>query len=96
MAYLIPLFHVTALMDTSQKPSFIVPPTECLKIRNMFSTESIDERGRKRIKRELLKKLMPCGSILHIGLDSVGINVSDLLKLLEQCRQTRVLHITYF
>ncbi|CAH8509437.1 unnamed protein product [Schistosoma intercalatum] len=86
----------SALMDTSQKPSFIVPPTECLKIRNMFSTESIDERGRKRIKRELLKKLMPCGSILHIGLDSVGINVSDLLKLLEQCRQTRVLHITYF
>lgn len=57
---------------------------------------SIDERGRKRIKRELLKKLMPCGSILHIGLDSVGINVSDLLKLLGQCRQTRVLHITYF
>ncbi|CAH8511858.1 unnamed protein product [Heterobilharzia americana] len=66
----------SALMDKSQKPSFVVPPTECLKIRNMFSTEGIDDRGRKRIKRELLKKLIPCGPILHIGLDSVGTNVS--------------------
>ncbi|KAF5398755.1 Inner nuclear membrane protein Man1 (LEM domain-containing protein 3) [Paragonimus heterotremus] len=29
----------SALLDKSQKPPFVVPPTECLKIRNMFSTE---------------------------------------------------------
>ncbi|CAH8527980.1 unnamed protein product [Schistosoma haematobium] len=82
----------SALMDTSQKPSFIVPPTECLKIRNMFSTESIDERGRKRIKRELLKKLMPCGSILHIGLDSVGINGLVYVKCADPETAGRVFH----
>ncbi|KAA3676173.1 uncharacterized protein DEA37_0006217 [Paragonimus westermani] len=62
----------TSLLDKSQKPPFVVPPTECLKIRNMFSTESLDERSKRRIHRELLKKLAHCGPILHIGLDNVG------------------------
>ncbi|CAH8480572.1 unnamed protein product [Schistosoma turkestanicum] len=82
----------SALMDKSQKPSFIVPPTECLKIRNMFSTESIDERGRKRIKRELLRKLLPCGPILHIGLDSVGTNGLVYIKCGDPETAGRVFH----
>ncbi|TNN19232.1 Inner nuclear membrane protein [Schistosoma japonicum] len=82
----------SALMDKSQKPSFIVPPTDCLKIRNMFSTDGIDERGRKRIKRELLKKLMPCGPILHIGLDSVGSNGLVYIKCGDSDTAGRVFH----
>lgn len=35
----------------------------------------MDQRGKQRIKRELLKRLTSCGSILHIGLDSVGNKV---------------------
>ncbi|CAH8511841.1 unnamed protein product [Heterobilharzia americana] len=82
----------SALMDKSQKPSFVVPPTECLKIRNMFSTEGIDDRGRKRIKRELLKKLIPCGPILHIGLDSVGTNGLVYVKCGDADTAGRVFH----
>ncbi|KAA0185652.1 Inner nuclear membrane protein man1 [Fasciolopsis buskii] len=65
----------SALSDQSQRTPFMTPPTECLKIRNMFSTDGMDQRGKQRIKRELLKRLTSCGSILHIGLDSVGNKV---------------------
>nr|CAH8841680.1 unnamed protein product [Trichobilharzia regenti] len=82
----------SAVMDKSQKPSFIVPPTECLKIRNMFSTEGIDERGRRRIKRELLKKLISCGPILHIGLDSVRTNGLVYVKCADADTAGRVFH----
>ncbi|KAG5452454.1 Inner nuclear membrane protein Man1, partial [Clonorchis sinensis] len=89
----------SALSDKSQKPPFIVPPTECLKIRNMFSTDRLDERDKRRIKRELLKKLVNCGSILHIGLDNVGTKGLVYVKCADADTAGRVyhaIHANYF
>ncbi|KAM3176397.1 hypothetical protein ACTXT7_006607 [Hymenolepis weldensis] len=56
--------------DNSQRLPFKVPPTQCLKIRNMFKADSPDTNP-LRLKRELLHRINGCGDILHIGFDSV-------------------------
>ncbi|VDO03594.1 unnamed protein product [Rodentolepis nana] len=59
----------SAVSDHSQRLPFKEPPTQCLKIRNMFKADSPDVNP-LRLKRELLHRVNGCGDILHIGLDS--------------------------
>ncbi|KAL3320513.1 Peptide chain release factor 1-like, mitochondrial [Cichlidogyrus casuarinus] len=51
----------------SRKVPFSVPPTECLKIRNMCVTDGLDEARKSRVKLDLFRKIKHCGPILHIG-----------------------------
>ncbi|KAL7061498.1 hypothetical protein AAHC03_0327 [Spirometra sp. Aus1] len=60
----------SALLDQTQRLPFTVPPTECLKIRNMFTMDKLDFDAQKRLKREILKRVSGCGPIFHIGLDN--------------------------
>ncbi|VDM32885.1 unnamed protein product [Hydatigera taeniaeformis] len=73
---------VETLQGKSPHLPFTTPPTECLKIRNMFtrdadvfilthlSRSSMDASAKRRLIRELLNRVAGCGPILHIGLDS--------------------------
>ncbi|KAH9287252.1 Inner nuclear membrane protein Man1 [Echinococcus granulosus] len=60
----------SALLGKSQNLPFTTPPTECLKVRNMFTTDLMDVSAKRRLIRELLNRVAMCGPILHIGLDS--------------------------
>ncbi|KAL5963222.1 Inner nuclear membrane protein Man1 [Taenia solium] len=58
------------LQGKSKNLPFTTPPTECLKVRNMFTRDSLDASAKRRLIRELLNRVAGCGPILHIGLDS--------------------------
>ncbi|KAL5112163.1 Inner nuclear membrane protein Man1 [Taenia crassiceps] len=60
----------SAFQGKSQNLPFTTPPTECLKVRNMFTRDSTDAPAKRRLIRELLNRVAGCGPILHIGLDS--------------------------
>ncbi|VDD81006.1 unnamed protein product [Mesocestoides corti] len=88
-----------ALPDKSQRLPFTTPPTECLKVRNMFTRDTFDANMERRLKRELLNHIAECGAILHIGLDYQNNQGLVYIKCASPAVAGRVyeaIHANYF
>uniref|UniRef100_A0A5K3ETE2 LEM domain-containing protein n=1 Tax=Mesocestoides corti TaxID=53468 RepID=A0A5K3ETE2_MESCO len=89
----------SALPDKSQRLPFTTPPTECLKVRNMFTRDTFDANMERRLKRELLNHIAECGAILHIGLDYQNNQGLVYIKCASPAVAGRVyeaIHANYF